>query len=698
MAKKKIKKYSGGGVAKLKANLETESGMQAAGLLGAGLGMGVGAIAAPKNKELQQSKYTNQLKDPDQNAGKTIGTTVGAGIGMVNPLLGAIATPLLSGIGGAIQGGLQKNKLKQIKTDTDRLEASEQFNEGISNQGIQMAKQYKKGGEASQEIIEIEGKKMPEIHTDKNFNLKNLGSTPHSKGGDKVLAEDGDVIFPTQNSPKKFNKVMKALKEKDIPSLKREQAKLPKDGGKKFKEGGTFWEKIKKINEGAKKDWETRPRMNYAGAGLKGEKITPGTTYPAGNPTKAATKQTTEEVEVQKEKTASGEVPGTVTASFGGRLNNPYEPAMAGMRSKDPIIPVPLSNGKTVDVKSTGGKTQNKKDDSKGGSVRGGKTNQPKLSFTPTKDNTISDLSGMNTKEQDEKVKEQQQDSRVSNAKQLLGKDSLSNRIAQQASKEEEVKKVKDAIAQSGEGKDPLTNHINNALELAPAMYNLGQGLFGKTETVERNFLTPDKLKYNDMSASLRRDSAILQSMGQSNARNASGGSIANMRSNMQQAGNEKNIRDTQINNQEIARQDQINNQNTEITNQAKGVNLQLKNQYDEADAMNRAKKGEALSKGLDGLGQIGTRNKLEKNEREAQKRELEFYAKAGPYKFNFDKDSNATGTVFNESKLVPTTAQLQTTNKQGQAVQETDNTTSKKKTEGKKKKSIFNIRNNSRS
>ncbi|MFM2461998.1 hypothetical protein, partial [Klebsiella pneumoniae] len=44
-------------------------------------------------------------------------------------------------------------------------------------------------------VIEIEAKRgIGEIHTDKDFNIKTIGTTPHSQGGDKTVATDGDIV------------------------------------------------------------------------------------------------------------------------------------------------------------------------------------------------------------------------------------------------------------------------------------------------------------------------------------------------------------------------------------------------------------------------------------------------------------------------------------------------------------------------
>lgn len=62
-------------------------------------------------------------------------------------------------------------------------------------------------------IIQIEGKEdIGEIHTDKYFNIKSIGNRPHSEGGNEVITEDGDVIFPTQNNQKEYYDILNLIK------------------------------------------------------------------------------------------------------------------------------------------------------------------------------------------------------------------------------------------------------------------------------------------------------------------------------------------------------------------------------------------------------------------------------------------------------------------------------------------------------
>lgn len=376
LKKVKIKKYEGG-VGEL---LTDDEGKLTSGAIGAGTALsGVAALGIEGlTKSNVDPKYTSQLKDSSQATGRAIGAGAGQALNLVAPGLGTIASPILSSVGGAVQRGLQGDKLDRIKQETDLKEKVAKANSKIGTDLTSFqAKQYNKGakkvksdykskasnkvadleqtvknkfklddvytkgedvgfqypdqlngsgdtmrhvgtaihstnkikdaakylpfglgttagvigtnlmgigheiaqrnplknsmsdiynnavgsvigalpvstktqediadkahnaglthviggrrygkefpkpskqskGNKNVKVIEIEGKKTPEIHTDKNFNLKNLGTTPHYKGGTKVVATEGDVVFPTQNSPEKYNEIMTAIMKKDL--------------------------------------------------------------------------------------------------------------------------------------------------------------------------------------------------------------------------------------------------------------------------------------------------------------------------------------------------------------------------------------------------------------------------------------------------------------------------------------------------
>jgi hypothetical protein len=691
MKKNKIKKYNSG-VAKLKANLETEGGVQATGMIGAGLGMGITALTKPKaNSKLHESKYTSQLKDADQNTGKAIGSTIGAGLGMINPALGAIATPVLSAVGGAIQGGLQKNKLKQIKTDTDRAEANEEFNDSLSSTSIQQAKQFKKGGKATQQVIEIEGKTTPEIHTDKNFNLKNLGTTPHSKGGDKVLAEEGDVVFPTQNSKAKYNKVMKALREKDIPSLKREQAKLPKDGGKKYATGVNS---IDLDDETPEETPEERIKRLEA-ENLKNRKSILGNAARyigdvwdnnISDPLRTASLREHREwyksvhgdelyklkfgVSPEKDPVYTGKK--IDISKYDANLfssNNSFDLKSKLKKDNSPVTsPASNKTEEKTEEKSADDILKETKVALNGGNKGGGKTTTtPKVKTgedplmrglqgivgmpkdlqdgydgPTTKKYVQAFNTGRSAPRPEYGSKEEKAMLEGIDYEEGLG-DAKARAAYEKGIKDGTIEPAMTAAEFMKNNKAPEDGPekvgygagLDTAMELAPIASNLGKGLFGKVEKVERNYLTPETEKYTDLSASARAKSSQMYNAQKNNARNASGGSLGNMRSNMQQASNDEAGRQTDINNQEVARQTDINSRNNQLVNNAKGINLDLKNKYNEIDAGSRAAKSGLLSAGLTGLSELGAKNKMERNERNAQKTELDIWSQNSVYKID---------------------------------------------------------------
>jgi hypothetical protein len=498
---------------------------------------------------------------------------------------------------------------------------------------------YKKGGTTNQQVIEIEGKTTPEIHTDKNFNLKNLGSTPHSKGGDKVLAEEGDVVFPTQNSKAKYNKIMKALREKDIPTLKGEQAKLPSDSGKKYRNGVNSIE--------TETEEERRARVKKERAGEQA-------------PVKDKKKEAEERAAEAKRRKEKGLLNSIEEYLFGSSDNE--EPTNTTptednkKEDKPPVVkeeaPVVVQPVKTIKKDTTPAKTPLKRDPvveaiqksngltgKKVDGISGGetweairktlKTNNSKYT-QPTEEQILKDLD-LTTK-----VKDKDQD-KIDFGKRFEEYNRLvsDGKATKLLTPEEYISKnpPKDEPEKVGYGAA-----LDTAMELAPIASNLGKGLFGKVDKVERNYLTPELEKYTDLSANARAKSSQMYNAQKSNARNTAGGSIANMRSNMQQSANDEAIRQSDINIQEAGRQTDINARNNQLLNNAKGINLDLKNKYNEIDAASKGAKSGLLSAGLTGLSELGTRNKIERNERDAQKTELDLFAQNTVYTFKDGK------------------------------------------------------------
>ncbi|HEY8363962.1 MAG TPA: hypothetical protein VIK84_00190, partial [Haloplasmataceae bacterium] len=137
---------------------------------------------------------------------------------------------------------------------------------------------------------------------------------------------------------------------------------------------------------------------------------------------------------------------------------------------------------------------------------------------------------------------------------------------------------------------------------LAPSIYNIGMGLFGKTEKTNRRIFNPELMKYEDTSGQLRQDVNSISNAEMDISRNLSGGNAGNFRANATSALNRKYKRMQEINNAEYNKKLGIDNANTQIKNQANINNLNLQNQYDQLDLQNKARKQDFLGKGLTGI------------------------------------------------------------------------------------------------
>tara|TARA_R110000822_G_scaffold2004_6_gene9542 strand:- start:2769 stop:4790 length:2022 start_codon:yes stop_codon:yes gene_type:complete len=148
------------------------------------------------------------------------GAQAGATLGPWGAVGGAVA-----GFGMGVAGGVAGQAREQ--RTFDKAEGRNEFVEDLEGRGLRTNKyvraQAKDGMKLKNkyETVEIEGDGsgavdgIGEIHVDKNYNIKNIakGARRHEDGGFKIddLKED-DVIFPTQNSEKEYNRVMGAIK------------------------------------------------------------------------------------------------------------------------------------------------------------------------------------------------------------------------------------------------------------------------------------------------------------------------------------------------------------------------------------------------------------------------------------------------------------------------------------------------------
>ncbi|MDO7847632.1 hypothetical protein Q5H92_14785 [Hymenobacter sp. M29] len=129
---------------------------------------------------------------------------------------------------------------------------------------------------------------------------------------------------------------------------------------------------------------------------------------------------------------------------------------------------------------------------------------------------------------------------------------------------------------------------LGNALKYASVASNLIQG-FSTPEKVPESYLDPVLNQYSDRSAPQRRQSTMVRNAQVVNARNASGGSVSNLRSNQQIAEAENYGRRQEIDNREQGRADDIRASNVGIVNQTNSINSQKRDQYNQLNGQARA-------------------------------------------------------------------------------------------------------------
>lgn len=164
----------------------------------------------------------------------------------------------------------------------------------------------------------------------------------------------------------------------------------------------------------------------------------------------------------------------------------------------------------------------------------------------------------------------------------------------------------------SNNSKFDFNQAINKGIEIAPAAYKIGKGLFGKVQKTERNYLSPETYKYRDSSDPLRKASQDEYLQSREEIRRGSPNASSYL-ANAQQAANQRYKRREDIETNEAQRKTDVYNQNTDLRNQASANNLNLKNQYNDLDTQNQSKKNDFLIEGIEdasNIAQMGTLNK----------------------------------------------------------------------------------------
>lgn len=173
---------------------------------------------------------------------------------------------------------------------------------------------------------------------------------------------------------------------------------------------------------------------------------------------------------------------------------------------------------------------------------------------------------------------------------------------------------VNDTVnSNSSTSKFDFNQALNKGIEIAPAAYNIGKGLFGKVQKTERNYYNPDTYKYRDSSDPLRKAAQDEYLQTREEIRRGSHNASSYL-ANAQQAANQRYKRKEGIETNEAQRKTDVYNQNTDLRNQAGLTNLNLKNQYNDLDLQNKARKDDYLGKGLEQASSLAQMNTLNKN------------------------------------------------------------------------------------
>lgn len=541
-----------------------------------GLGTGIDTVNKVSNAAFKNSDgvYNNKFSQFAAGALNPVEQVSRVGKGVGKLFSGDIKGASKAMIGD--QSELTAQIAKQ-KSDERMLQVNRSY-AGDEDTINQAAQRFKKGGVVGSKVIEIEGKKTPEIHTDKNFNIKNLGTIPHSKGGNKVVANEGDIVFNTQNSLSKYNKIANAIADNDMTTLKKEKNKLPEDGNKAQRglqvkpTNSLTAAQIKKMND------EVNASQNRNRLGIKSGVKNFFTPKPFN---------------VDQRLNPGAPIVSTSNATniprVGVTPNNNYSPGRNYVARPDFTVGggKAANNGKAVNPIVNKAITIPKATPKHGISTyKAVKTPAtPSLnSIKPTINNfsSIGDGSDLATK-------------KTPNLLDLTTNQGDANLLS----------KTSNSIAPSTSSVLGTNNKLGTAMQFAGVANNLFQGI-KKEPALDEKYLDPNKLKYTDRSASLRKQSNSVASIANSNAKNLGAGNVGNIRANMNAARVADSGRQEGIDEREQARADLIANQNTEIENQAKQVNLGRRDQYQQIGMANRAAKQSYLDQAASDIGQYG--------------------------------------------------------------------------------------------
>lgn len=175
--------------------------------------------------------------------GSQMGKKLGPGGKIVGGIVGGV-------VGLATHGARKRQAKAENQRQGELADNYKRFGSSAVDPKLAMTGELAEHGlnKKNSGVIEIEAKKgIGELHYDKNYNLRNVGTKPHTKGGDKVRAEEGDVVFPVQGKPGEQKRirglVFKAKRgdKRAYAQLEQIREDLPQgSGGSEYAEGDGY--------------------------------------------------------------------------------------------------------------------------------------------------------------------------------------------------------------------------------------------------------------------------------------------------------------------------------------------------------------------------------------------------------------------------------------------------------------------------
>lgn len=604
-----------------------------------GLGQAVGVIdsissgLAKDEKGLYKNKFA-QVADSALNPVTRINNSINAA--------GKLFQGDFKGAGKAFIG--DQSELKE-SMEKERIEAvQKKYAETITGTDYTQGqtRQYKKGAgdiNVAHKTKPIEVEK-DELVFDRDWNLKAdfKGGKSHSQGGEDYVAVDGDIIFPG----KQREEVLAKYKAKDIKALEQMRSKLPKDKPVyKYQTGTREIEddpEVPTIKAVLGKNFDPNAKPEVRGGWLA----------PKGQRYSRKNDPVINSIDSAKGAIKSSLVKGTV---YDPARQKPYSGTPTPFKPKETAVPFKGLDYKPASTSNKATPVPPKKTSTpKASPTKVYKKTSPSKAVLPPVVSTIkattdidpdfASLKGVET------LSKAQTEGRAAEASYKFPDKSTGN------------SSTSGSANQGGsQGTSKIGNMLGGAGKYASIANNLVQGL-KPAEKVKRNYVRSNTIGYNDMSDPARRESRSAMKGQIDNARNLSGGSAGNARSNAANAYAQNADRIDRINQGEAARFDAVAEKNTQIKNQDKFFNAQVDAQADDMEARNRAAKQSYIDTAMADVSTVAQINEQTKymKQRDAKadamdEKQLNLYNSTSPYKVDKDlnvyHDPSAPGAAF---------------------------------------------------